>query len=41
MTFSGSGYAADPRDYKSLLGFILMVHGGVVLYYSKKMNVVV
>jgi hypothetical protein len=38
MAFSDSDYAADPRDRKSLLGFILMVHGGVVLHYSKKMN---
>jgi hypothetical protein len=38
MAFSDSDYAADPRDRKSLLGFVLMVHGGVVLHYSKKMN---
>jgi hypothetical protein len=38
MAFSDSDYAADPRDRKSLLGFVLMVYGGVVLHYSKKMN---
>jgi hypothetical protein len=35
-----SDYATDPRDRKSLLGFILMVHRGVVLHYSKKINAV-
>ena len=40
MAFSDSDYAADPRDRKSLLGFVLMVHGGVVLHYSKKMKAV-
>ena len=36
--FSDSDYASDPRDRKSLLGFVLMVHGGVVLHYYKKMG---
>ena len=40
QAFSDSDYAVDPRDRKSLLGFILMVHRGVVLYYSKKINIV-
>lgn len=40
QAFSDSDYATDPRDRKSLLGFVLMVHGGVVLHYSKKMNAV-
>jgi hypothetical protein len=38
QAFSDSDYAADPRDRKSLIGFVLMVYGGVVLHYSKKMN---
>ena len=37
-TFSDSDYDSDPRDRKSLLGFVVMVYGGVVACYSKKMK---
>jgi hypothetical protein len=37
-TFSDSDYATDPRDRKSILGFVFMVYGGAVMTYSKKMK---
>jgi hypothetical protein len=36
--FSDTDYATDPRDRKSILGFVFMVHGGAVMTYSKKMK---
>ncbi|KAM4067912.1 hypothetical protein HRG_009755 [Hirsutella rhossiliensis] len=36
--FSDTDYATDPRDRKSILGFIFMVYGGAVMTYSKKMK---
>ena len=40
QAFLDLDYTTDPRDRKSLLGFILMVYRGVVFYYSKKINLV-
>jgi hypothetical protein len=36
--FSDTDYATDPRDRKSILGFVFMVYGGAVMTYSKKMK---
>ena len=36
--FSDTDYATDPRDRKSVLGFVFMVYGGAVMMYSKKMK---
>jgi hypothetical protein len=36
--FSDTDYATDPRDRKSILGFVFMVYGGAVITYSKKMK---
>jgi hypothetical protein len=38
--FSDTDYATDPRDRKSVLGFVFMVYGGAVMMYSKKMKAV-
>ncbi|KID93786.1 copia-like retrotransposable element, partial [Metarhizium majus ARSEF 297] len=36
--FSDTDYATDPRDRKSILGFVFLVYGGAVMTYSKKMK---
>ena len=40
LAFLDFDYAVNPRDYKSLLGFILIVYKGVVFYYFKKINII-
>jgi hypothetical protein len=36
--FSDTDYAPDPRDQKSILGFVFMVYRGAVMTYSKKIK---
>ncbi|OAA36686.1 hypothetical protein NOR_07486 [Metarhizium rileyi] len=36
--FSDTDYATDPRDRKSILGFVFLVYGGAAMTYSKKMK---
>jgi Reverse transcriptase (RNA-dependent DNA polymerase) len=38
MAFSDSDHAADPRDRKSIKGFVFMVHGGAVSFSSRKLR---